>query len=64
MATKTRTQGSPGLVSGWLAWKRRSRPNKVLFLLSVSLALFVTAVFTWATLNPAPGDGTRYLLLY
>ncbi|MDP9425110.1 MAG: hypothetical protein M3P37_03510 [Actinomycetota bacterium] len=64
MATRTRTQGSPGLVFGWLAWRRRSRPNKVLFLLSVSLALFVTVVFAWATLNPAPGDGMRYLLLY
>ncbi len=36
----------------------------MLFLASVSLALFVTAVFAWATLNPAPGDGVRYLLLY
>jgi peptidoglycan/LPS O-acetylase OafA/YrhL len=64
MATKTRTKGSLGLVSGWLAWRRRSRPNKVLFLASVLLALFVTAVFAWATIDPAPGDETRYLLLY
>ena len=52
------------MVSGWLAWRRRSRPNKVLFLASIFLALFVTVVFAWATLDPAPGDGTRYLLLY
>ena len=64
MATRTSTKNSPGLVRGRLAWGRRSRPNKALFLLSTSLALFVTAVFTWAMLNPAPGDGTRYLLLY
>ena len=64
MATRTRTKGSPGPVSGWLAWGRRSRPNKVLFVLSISLALFVTAVFAWATVNPAPGDSARYLLLY
>ena len=62
MATKT--QGSPGPIRGWLAWGRRSRPNKVLFLLSTLLALFVTAVFAWATLDPAPRDATRYLLLY
>ena len=31
---------------------------------SVSLSLFITAVFGWATLNPAPGDTARYLALY
>lgn len=36
----------------------------MLFVLSVSLALFVTAVFLWATVNPAPGDGARYFALY
>ena len=35
-----------------------------MFVLSISLALFVTAVFAWATVNPAPGDSARYLLLY
>lgn len=64
MSTRTRTQGSPGLVLGWLAWGRRSRPNKALFLASVLLALFVTVAFSWATVSPAPGDGFRYLLLY
>jgi hypothetical protein len=36
----------------------------MLFVLSTGLALFVTAAFAWATLNPAPGDATRYLALY
>lgn len=36
----------------------------MLFLSSVLLAIFVTAVFVWATINPAPGDEIRYLLLY
>lgn len=52
------------VAKGWLAWRRRSRPNKVLFFVSVSLALFVTAAFTWATLNPAPGDFARYFVFY
>ena len=63
MAKGTR-ETAPGIVAGWLAWGRRIRKNKVLFVLSISLALFVTAVFAWATLDPAPGDGGRYLLLY
>jgi Na+-transporting NADH:ubiquinone oxidoreductase subunit NqrB len=62
MRTKARWVG--GLLTGWLAWKRRRRANKALFLTSVSLALFVTAAFTWATLSPAPGNATRYLALY
>ena len=49
---------------GWLAWGRRSRVNKALFVASTALALLVTAVFTWATLYPAPGDAVRYLVLY
>jgi Na+-transporting NADH:ubiquinone oxidoreductase subunit NqrB len=53
-----------GVVRGWLAWRRRSRPNKVLFSVSVFLALFVTIAFTWATLNPAPGDFARYFAFY
>ena len=48
----------------WLAWRRRGRPNKVLFVASISLALFVTGAFTWATLNPAPGDFARYFVFY
>lgn len=38
--------------------------NKVLLGISVSLALFVTVAFTWATLNPAPGDFARYFAFY
>ncbi len=53
-----------GVLTGWLAWERRSRANKVLFLASAFLALFVTAVFVWATFHPAPVDAERYLALY
>ncbi len=61
-ATKTRSIGEA--IAGWLAWGRRGWLNKAMFVVSVSLALFVTAAFAWATLNPAPGDGMRYLVLY
>lgn len=63
-AKGTKARGAAGLLTGWLAWRRRSRANRALFLASTSLALFVTAAFTWATLSPAPGDATRYLALY
>lgn len=56
--------GLAGIVANWLAWRRRSRANKALFLASSLLALFVTAVFAWATLDPAPMDVERYLALY
>ena len=49
---------------GWLAWKRRRRPNKVLFVLSIFVAAIVTGTFTWAMLVPDPGNFTRYLALY
>lgn len=52
------------VVNDWLAWKRRSRANRVLFLLSLSLAAFVTVAFGWASLNPDPGNTTRYFLFY
>ena len=61
---KEKIEKSNGLVKEWLAWRRRSRPNKVLFSAAVSLALFVTVAFTWATLNPAPGDFARYFAFY
>jgi Na+-transporting NADH:ubiquinone oxidoreductase subunit NqrB len=57
-------RGISGALRDWLAWGRRKRANKVLFVLSTGLALFVTAVFVWATLNPAPGDAARYFALY
>ena len=59
-----KAHGVAGIFIGWLAWSRRSRPNKALFLASTLLAFFVTAVFGWATLYPAPGDAARYLALY
>lgn len=57
-------QRSVGVVSAWLAWSRRSRSNKVLFSVAISLGLFVTIAFSWATLNPAPGDFARYFAFY
>jgi hypothetical protein len=53
-----------GVVRAWLAWERRSGTNRVLFVLSLSLAAFVTAAFAWATVYPSPGDYTRYLAYY
>ena len=52
------------VINDWLAWKRRRRSNKVFFVASISLAAFVTAAFSWATLNPAPGDFARYFVFY
>ena len=54
----------PNILTSWLAWGRRSRVNKVLFVASTAPALLVTAAFVWATLYPAPGDAVRYLVLY
>lgn len=62
MATKRR--GITSIFTVWLAWRRRSRANKTLFVASAVLALFITAVFAWATLSPAPGDAARYFALY
>lgn len=52
------------VVTDWLAWRRRSRANKVLLSLSLSLAAFVTVAFGWASLNPDPGNTTRYFVFY
>ena len=60
----TKTRSIIGGVAGWLAWRRRSRLNKAMLFASGVVALIVTAVFAWATLDPAPGDGARYLVLY
>jgi hypothetical protein len=59
-----RAGGLASIFTGWLVWGRRSRANKALFLASTFLALFVTAAFAWAMLNPAPMDAVRYLALY
>ena len=58
------TRGGDGIFTGGLDWRRRGWQNKALFLASISLALFVTGVFVWASLLPAPGDAARYLALY
>ena len=60
----TRPRQVTEIFAAWLAWKRRSRANKALFVASVSLALFVSVTFLWATFNPAPGDAARYFALY
>ena len=63
MESSTR-RGFKDTLFGWLAWKRRKRANKVLFVLSFSVAAVVTGAFTWAMLVPDPGNFTRYLALY
>ncbi len=50
--------------AGWLAWGRRSRANRVLFVLCVGLAGSVTLAFAWATLYPDPGNFARYFAFY
>ncbi len=50
--------------TGWLAWKRRGRANRVLFVLSVLLAAFVTLAFAWASLHPDPGNALLYFAFY
>ena len=57
-------RGLAATFSGWLAWDRRGRANRVLFVLCVGLALSVTGAFTWATLHPDPGNFARYFAFY
>ena len=52
------------IFTNWLAWKRRSPANRVLFVLSLFLAAFVTLAFAWASLNPDPGNFARYFAFY
>ena len=52
------------IFTDWLAWKRRGPTNRVLFLLSLSLAAFVTLTFAGASLDPEPGDFARYFAFY
>jgi FtsH-binding integral membrane protein len=56
--------GFKGIITGWLAWGRRSGANRVLFVVSLALATFVTGAFAWATANPSPGDFARYFAFY
>ncbi|MEW6635675.1 MAG: hypothetical protein AB1425_02550 [Actinomycetota bacterium] len=51
-------------VHEWLAWGRRSRRNKALFVLTASTAAFVTIAFAWAALFPDPGNFARYFAYY
>ncbi len=52
------------ILTDWLAWGRRSRVNRVLFVLSLSLAAFVTLSFAGASLDPDPGNFARYFAFY
>jgi ABC-type transport system involved in cytochrome c biogenesis permease subunit len=52
------------IFTDWLAWKRRGRANRVLFLLSLSLAAMVTLTFAVASLDPDPGNFARYFAFY
>ena len=52
------------IFNNWLAWERRRRANRALFVLSLSLAAFVTLAFAWASLNPDPGNAARYYAFY
>jgi hypothetical protein len=61
---KTGTRGFTVILTGWLAWGRRSRTNRVLFVVTLSLAAFVTLAFAWATIWPYPGDFARYFAYY
>lgn len=57
-------RGAVETFAGWLAWGRRSRANRVLFVLCVGLAASVTLAFAWATLHPDPGNFARYFAFY
>jgi hypothetical protein len=61
---RTGTRGLLGVLTCWLAWERRGRANRVLFVATLSLAVFVTLAFAWATLQPYPGDFARYFAYY
>lgn len=61
---KAATGNLRSVVVAWLAWPRRSWPNRVLLFITSTVALFVTVVFAWAALHPAPGDFARYFALY
>lgn len=51
-------------IRDWLAWSRRRIANKILFISSLSLAAFVTGMFSWASLVSNQGDSLRYFALY
>jgi hypothetical protein len=53
-----------GAIRDWFAWSRRGRANRVLFAFSLTLAIFVTVMFAWASLAPGHGDFLVYFALY
>ena len=61
---KTGSRDVMGVLTDWLAWGRRSRANRVFFVITLALAAFVTGAFAWATIKPAPGDFARYFAFY
>ena len=61
---RTGARGIKELVTDWLAWGRRGTTNRVLFVVSLSLATFVTGAFAWAAIQPYPGDFARYFAYY
>jgi hypothetical protein len=61
---KTGARSIKGVVTDWLAWGRRGRANRVLFVVSLALAAFVTGAFAWAAIQPYPGDFARYFAYY
>jgi hypothetical protein len=52
------------ILTDWLAWERRGPANRVLFVLSLTLAAFVTLTFAGASLDPDPGNSARYFAFY
>jgi hypothetical protein len=52
------------IFANWLAWDRRGRANRALFVLCAALAASVTLAFAWATLHPDPGNFARYFAFY
>ena len=51
-------------MTSWLAWGRRRRANKALFVATAGLAAFVTVMFTYASFDPNHGDFLTYFALY
>ncbi|MGH3089962.1 MAG: hypothetical protein ACRDSJ_21990 [Rubrobacteraceae bacterium] len=64
MNVKSAPHGVRNIFVAWLAWGRRKRANKVLFIISISIAAFVTGAFAWAMIFPHEGDFARYLVFY
>ncbi len=61
---KAGSRGFLNVFTDWLAWGRRTLTNRVLFVVTLSLSAIVTGAFTWATINPSPGDFARYFAFY